>query len=66
MNPSRFTLKLYPENRTRLDKVRLPAGETNRTKWVNDAIREKMDRDHPETIGDDADFWGETTDTPKP
>lgn len=66
MNPSRFTLKLYPDNHARLEKVRLPMGETNRTRWINDAVREKLDREHPETIGESADFWGKTTNTPKP
>jgi hypothetical protein len=66
MNPSRFTLKLYRDNQARMDLIRLPIGETNRTRFVNDAIREKLDRDHPETNGEYDDFWGETANVQKP
>jgi hypothetical protein len=32
-----------------MDKVKLPMG-SSRTKWINDAIREKLDRDNPESV----------------
>lgn len=33
-----------------MDKATLPMG-ASRTKWINDAIAEKLDREHPDTIG---------------
>lgn len=50
MTPERILLNLHLSNRFRMDKVALPMG-ASRTKWINDAIREKLDRDNPETIG---------------
>lgn len=50
MTPDRILLNLHLSVRVRMDKVSLPMG-ASRTKWINDAIAEKLDRDHPETIG---------------
>ena len=47
-NPQRLLLKLAPGTHARLGLARLPFGYT-RTKWINEAICEKLDRDQPET-----------------
>jgi len=50
MTPERLLLNLHLSVRTRMDKVSLPMG-ASRTKWINDCISQRLDRDHPETIG---------------
>jgi len=47
-NPLRLLLKLNPATHSRLGKATLPFGYT-RTKWINEAICEKLDREQPET-----------------
>ena len=49
MTPERILLNLHLSTRIRMDKVTLPMG-SSRTKWINDAISEKMDRDNPESV----------------
>jgi len=50
MTPDRLLLNIHLQNRVRMSKVNLPMG-TSRTKWLNDCIAQRLDRDYPETIG---------------
>ena len=50
MTPDRLLLNIHLQNRVRMSKVNLPMG-TSRTKWINDCISQRLDRDYPETIG---------------
>ena len=50
MTPERILLNIHLSVRSRMDKATLPMG-ASRTKWINDAIAEKLDREHPDTIG---------------
>jgi hypothetical protein len=50
MTPERILLSLHLETRARLDLARLPLTES-RTKWINAAICQRLDRENPETIG---------------
>lgn len=50
MTPERILLNLHLSVRARMDKVSLPMG-ASRTKWINDCIAQRLDRDYPETIG---------------
>lgn len=50
MTPDRLLLNIHHTNRVRMSKVNLPMG-TSRTKWINDCISQRLDRDYPETIG---------------
>lgn len=48
---TRLLLNLYPVNSLRLSRIeaRLKVEGKTRTWWINAAVREKLDRDHPET-----------------
>ncbi len=74
MIPVKILLTYYQTTRARLARASLPYG-VSMTKWINDAICEKLDREQPETIGampvqpvevqpvkpvEDGDFWGES------
>lgn len=72
MIPLKILLTYYQTTRARLGKASLPYG-VSMTKFVNDAICEKLDREQPETIGampvqpmeivrpmEGDDFWGES------
>jgi hypothetical protein len=69
MIPLKILLTYYQTTRARLGKASLPYG-VSMTKFVNDAICEKLDREQPETIGampvqpvkrmEEGDFWGES------
>ena len=50
MIPQKILLTYYPVTRERLALARIPLGMTI-TKWINQAIQEKLDREQPETIG---------------
>jgi len=50
MTPERTLLSIHALTRARLDAAKMPLG-TSRTKWINDAICQRLDRDNPETIG---------------
>jgi len=50
MIPQKILLTYYPVTRARLELARIPLGMTI-TKWINQAIQEKLDREQPETIG---------------
>jgi hypothetical protein len=50
MIPLKILLTYYQTTRARLGKASLPYG-VSMTKFVNDAICEKLDREQPETIG---------------
>ena len=50
MIPQKILLTYYPLTRARLELARIPLGMTI-TKWINQAIQEKLDREQPETIG---------------
>jgi hypothetical protein len=50
MTAERILLSLHLETRARLDLARLPLTES-RTKWINAAICQRLDRENPETIG---------------
>jgi hypothetical protein len=47
-NPERILLNLHPTTRLRMKNALLPIG-VSRTKWINLAICEKLDRDQPQT-----------------
>lgn len=51
MKETRLLLNLYPVNSLRLGRIetRLKVEGKTRTWWINAAVREKLDRDHPET-----------------
>lgn len=53
MTPERTLLSLHPLTRARLDAAKMPLG-MSRTKWINDAICQRLDRENPETIGVEA------------
>jgi hypothetical protein len=70
MIPVKILLTYYQTTRARLGRASLPYG-VSMTKWINDAICEKLDREQPETIGampveivkpveivEDDEFWG--------
>ena len=70
MIPVKILLTSYQTTRARLGRASLPYG-VSMTKWINDAICEKLDREQPETIGampveivkpveivEDDEFWG--------
>jgi hypothetical protein len=70
MIPLKILLTYYQTTRARLGKASLPYG-VSMTKWINDAVCEKLDREQPETIGavqpmetvkpmEDGEFWGES------
>lgn len=48
--PPKILLSYHQITRTRLSCASLPYGKSM-TKWINDAICEKLDREQPETIG---------------
>lgn len=48
--PPKILLSYHLITRTRLAVASLPYGKSM-TKWINDAICEKLDREQPETIG---------------
>jgi len=48
--PPKILLSYHLITRTRLSCASLPYGKSM-TKWINDAICEKLDREQPETIG---------------
>jgi hypothetical protein len=50
MIPVKILLTYYQTTRARLGRASLPYG-VSMTKWINDAICEKLDREQPETIG---------------
>jgi hypothetical protein len=69
MIPLKILLTYYQTTRARLDRATMPYG-VSMTKWINDAICEKLDREQPETIGavqpmesvkpvKDDEFWGD-------
>jgi hypothetical protein len=51
LKETRLLLNLYPVNSLRLERIeaRLKVEGKTRTWWINAAIREKLDKDHPET-----------------
>lgn len=51
LKETRLLLNLYPVNSLRLGRIepRLKVEGKTRTWWINAAIREKLDKDHPET-----------------
>ncbi len=51
MIPQKILLTYYPVTRARLELARIPLGMTI-TKWINQAIQEKLDREQPDTIGE--------------
>ena len=68
MIPLKILLTYYQTTRARLGKASLPYG-VSMTRWINDAICEKLDREQPETIGampvqpvqpvEGGEFWGD-------
>lgn len=50
MKPKNISLALYLETKARLNKARFPHTFTL-TRWINQAICDKLDREHPETVG---------------
>jgi len=50
MNPERILLNLHLVTQARLRAAHLPYG-VSRTKWINDAICQRLDRDCPNTLG---------------
>jgi len=51
LKETRLLLNLYPVNSVRLNRIEhlLKMEGKTRTWWINAAVREKLDRDHPET-----------------
>lgn len=56
--PKRVLLNIYVKESIRLDRIEyaLKIKGISRTDWINRAIREKLDRDHPETNAMSADY----------
>ncbi len=50
MKPKNISLALYMATKARLNKARFPHTFTL-TRWINEAICDKLDREHPETVG---------------
>jgi len=50
MKPKNISLALYLETKARLNKARFPHTFTL-TRWINQAICDKLNREHPETVG---------------
>jgi hypothetical protein len=55
---SKLVLSLYPKNVIRLGRIktRLKLKSIPLTQWINAAIAEKLDREHPETNVPDSDY----------
>ncbi len=47
----KIILAIYNINRLRMERITSVGLHMSRTAWINAAIREKLDRDHPETVG---------------
>jgi hypothetical protein len=56
--PKRVLLNIYVKESIRLERIEyaLKIRGISRTDWINRAIREKLDRDHPETNATSADY----------
>jgi hypothetical protein len=56
--PKRVLLNIYVKESIRLERIEyaLKVRGISRTDWINRAIREKLDRDHPETNAMSADY----------
>ena len=56
--PKRVLLNIYVKESIRLERIEyaLKIRGISRTDWINQAIREKLDRDHPETNAMSADY----------
>lgn len=55
---TRVLLSIYPKNALRLKRLEVlhKINGMTRTRWLNRAITEKLDREHPETDCPDADY----------
>ena len=58
LKETRLLLNLYPVNSVRLNRIEhlLKMEGKTRTWWINAAVREKLDRDHPETNCPEEDY----------
>ena len=56
--PKRVLLNIYVKESIRLERIEyaLKIRGISRTDWINQALREKLDRDHPETNAMSADY----------
>lgn len=55
---SKIVLSLYPKNAIRIGRIktRLKLKSIPLTQWINSAIAEKLDREHPETDVPDSEY----------
>jgi hypothetical protein len=54
---SKIVLSLYPKNAIRIGRIEtLKLRSIPLTQWINAAIAEKLDRDHPETNVPDSEY----------